>query len=103
MERIAVIRDNGLVVNIILWADHTAEQLRADGITDFEEVTNLEPRPGVGWLWDESNGYRPPKPFPSWVWNGVTWEAPVPQPEGNYTWNEETQTWDEIPQAEPLP
>lgn len=105
MERIGVIRDNGVVVNVILWADHTPDQLRADGVTDFEEVTDLSPRPGIGWLWDESHGYRPPKPYDSWVWDGVAWAAPTPMPEGgNYTWNETTQTWDLIPlPEEPTP
>jgi len=102
-ERIGVIRNNGVVINAILWADHTPDQLISDGITDFQEVTGFDPMPGINWLWDETNGYRPPSPYPSWVWNGVEWEAPVPQPEGNYEWNEETQTWDEIPQDEPLP
>lgn len=100
-ERIGVIRDNNVVVNTILWADHTPDQLIADGITDFQEVTDLDPRPGIGWLWDESNGYRPPSPYPSWTWNGVAWEAPTPKPEGDYEWNEETQTWDAIPTPAP--
>lgn len=103
MERIGVIRENGVVVNTILWADHTPDQLIADGITDFEEVTDLDPRPGIGWLWDEANGYRPSSPFPSWTWNGAEWTAPVPKPEGGYLWNEETQTWDEMPTGEPAP
>ena len=103
MERIGVIRNNGVVVNAILWADHTPDQLIADGITDFQEVTDLDPRPGIGWTWSETDGFRPPSPFPSWTWNGVGWEAPVPQPEGAYTWNEETQTWDAIPTEEPAP
>jgi hypothetical protein len=102
-ERIGVIKENGVVVNTILWADHTPDQLIGDGITDFEEVTDLDPRPGIGWIWDEINGYRPPSPFPSWVWNVVQWEAPIAKPEGDYSWNEETQTWDEITQEEPLP
>lgn len=103
MERIGVIIENGLIVNSILWADHTPEQLRADGITTFEEVTGMDPRPGIGWTWDEVNGYRPPKPFDSWSWNGMVWEAPVVQPGDNYTWNEDTQTWDEIPTEELTP
>ena len=102
-ERIGVVRGNGLVVNVILWADHTPDQLIADGITDFQEVTGLNPMPGIGWTWDESNGYRPPKPFASWIWNGVEWTAPTPKPEGDYLWNEETQTWDAIPTEEPTP
>lgn len=104
MERIGVIIDNGKVVNAILWADHTADQLRADGVQNFQEVTDLDPRPGIGWTWDESLGFRPPKPFESWTWDGVAWQAPTPMPEGgNYTWNEETQTWDLIPAEEPAP
>lgn len=103
MERIGVIRNNGVVVNAILWADHTSDQLLADGVTDFEEVTDLDPRPGIGWTWTEADGFRPPQPFPSWTWDGVAWEAPVPQPEGEYSWNEETQTWDAIPTEEPAP
>lgn len=98
-ERIGVIRDSGVVVNAILWADHTPDQLIADGITDFQEVTDLDPRPGIGWLWDETNGYRPPKPFESWVWSDGVWSAPqaMPTTGGPYAWNEETQTWDAIP------
>lgn len=102
-ERIGVIRNNGVVVNTILWADHTPDQLRGEGITDFEEVTDLTPRPGIGWLWDESNGYRPPKPFESWVWSGVAWEPPTPMPTdgGQYVWNEETITWNKLTTEEP--
>jgi hypothetical protein len=99
-ERIGVIRDNGVVVNTILWADHTPDQLIADGITDFQEITDLYPRPGIGWIWTEVDGFREPSPYPSWSWDGVAWQPPTPQPEGNYTWNEDTQTWDEVPTPE---
>lgn len=102
-ERIGVIRDNGVVVNAILWADHTPDQLIADGITDFQEVTDLDPMPGIGWTYSEADGFRPPQPFSSWSWNGVEWEAPTPKPEGEYLWNEETQTWDAITTEEPTP
>ena len=58
-------------------------------------------------LWAENDGKRyeytynfttprPPQPYPSWIWNGEIWEAPVPYPEGggSYVWNEDTQEWD---------
>ncbi len=98
-ERIGVIRNNGVVINAILWSDETDDQLLADGITDFQEVTDLNPRPGIGWTWSDVDGYRPPKPFPSWVWGGDSWNAPVIMPTegGPYAWNEDTQTWDTIP------
>ena len=97
-ERIGVIRENGVIVNVILWSDETDDQLLADGITDFEEVTGMVPRPGIGWTWDEKRGYRPPKPYPSWLWDKVNWIAPVAEPSegGPYTWNEETQSWDQV-------
>jgi hypothetical protein len=39
-----------------------------------------------------------PKPFQSWVLDEETanWEAPVPMPEGNYRWDEETLSWLEV-------
>ncbi len=38
---------------------------------------------------------RAPQPFPSWSWNGETWVAPVPLPEGpgDWMWDEENQVW----------
>jgi len=40
---------------------------------------------------------RPPQPFPSWTWDGSSWQPPIPVPgEGNYTWDEDSQTWVEL-------
>jgi len=43
---------------------------------------------------------RPEKPYESWVWNIelLNWESPTPYPEDgkDYTWNEETQSWQEV-------
>jgi hypothetical protein len=53
---------------------------------------------GIGYTYDESrDAFIPPKPFDSWALDDVTctWESPVPQPKGNYEWNEEAQVWDE--------
>lgn len=38
-----------------------------------------------------------PKPYPSWTLdaNG-DWQPPTPQPEGEYEWNEGTQSWDAV-------
>lgn len=52
---------------------------------------------GIGYLYDDvRDAFLPPKPdFESWVLNEDTclWEAPIPQPEGNYIWSEETLSW----------
>jgi len=52
---------------------------------------------GVGHTYDEDrDAFIPPQPYDSWILDELTciWEAPVPRPEGNYTWNEQTQAWD---------
>ena len=56
---------------------------------------------GIGYTYDKSrDAFYAPKPYPSWTLNEDTcqWEAPVAYPnDGNmYTWNETTQTWDEV-------
>lgn len=60
---------------------------------------------GIGYTYDsDADVFISPSPFPSWVLNDdYDWEPPVPKPEGDYTWNEETQTWDQIPNEEPAP
>ena len=55
----------------------------------------------IGYTYDETrDAFIPPKPYDSWILNedSCLWEAPVEYPnDGNeYTWNEETQTWDLI-------
>lgn len=101
MERIGVIRENGVVMNVILWADHTPEQLILDGITDFEEVTDISPRPGINWTFSASDGYRPPKPYQSWVWSGDQWTAPKAMPTDGkaYQWDESSKKWVALPEV----
>ena len=52
---------------------------------------------GIGDTFDsEKDAFIAPKPYASWVLNGVTWEAPKPKPEGNYIWDEEKLNWVEF-------
>ena len=56
---------------------------------------------GVGYTYDTArDAFIPPKPFDSWTLEEETccWVAPDPIPDdgNNYTWNEETQTWELI-------
>ena len=57
---------------------------------------------GLGYTYDEIiDGFVPPKPYPSWLLNTTTglWDAPVPYPNDGkrYEWDEDTQSWVEIP------
>jgi len=54
---------------------------------------------GIGFTYDEErDAFIPPKAFESWVLDEDTclWKAPLPYPDGGgeYTWNEETGSWD---------
>jgi hypothetical protein len=56
---------------------------------------------GLGFTYDSTrDAFIPPKPYASWNVNEDTclWECPVAYPiDGNtYSWNENTQQWDEV-------
>jgi hypothetical protein len=54
---------------------------------------------GIGFTYDVAlDAFIPPKPFDSWVLDEATanWKAPVPKPEGNYRWDEQTLSWLEV-------
>ena len=57
---------------------------------------------GIGYEYRaDIDGFVPPKPYLSWVLNETTglWDAPVPYPADGkqYTWDEDTQSWVEVP------
>lgn len=61
---------------------------------------------GIGYSYDATrDAFIPPKPYPSWILDEQTclWIAPAPYPTdgGHYVWNESTQTWDAVPEANP--
>ena len=56
---------------------------------------------GVGFTYDSvRDAFIAPQPYPSWILVEDTcqWTAPVayPDDEKQYSWNEETETWDEV-------
>lgn len=57
---------------------------------------------GIGYEYRyDIDGFVPPKPYPSWILNETTglWDPPVAYPTDgkNYTWDEATQSWVEVP------
>jgi hypothetical protein len=57
---------------------------------------------GISFTYDETrDAFIPPKPFDSWTLDEDTclYVAPVPMPEGDHTWNEDTQSWDAVSEA----
>jgi len=56
---------------------------------------------GIGYTYDSTrDAFIPPKPFDSWVLNETTcvYDPPTPYPTDgeNYSWNEDTLSWDLI-------
>ena len=78
---------NGIVVNVIVAdADFVAQ-------SDLDYV--LLSRGGIGWTYDEqANQFVAPQPYASWTLDeNNDWQPPTPKPDGNYYWDEATQTW----------
>ena len=101
MGDFAILQDD-TVVNVIVAEDETT----AEAVTGLDVLLVVDGVPGLYWTL-ESDGWRPPAPFPSWVWNDTAWEAPVPMPEsddtGSYVWDEDAQDWAFMPPPEPEP
>ncbi|MDT9547751.1 MAG: hypothetical protein RI826_10520 [Chlorobium phaeovibrioides] len=57
---------------------------------------------GIGWTYTDTDGFRPTQPYPSWTWGGTGWAPPVPHPDGDsfYQWDENNQSWVEVPLPE---
>jgi hypothetical protein len=60
---------------------------------------------GIGFTYDQTrDAFIPPQPYASWTLDEDTclWNAPVAYPDdgGRYVWNEETTSWDAVPEAE---
>ena len=126
MAHYAFINENNIVTQVIVGRD---EDDLADGVTSWEDYygermgqickrTSYNTRGGVhllggtafrknyagiGFVYDQNrDAFIEPKPFDSWSLDEETclWEAPVPMPEdGDYTWNEGTQSWDPVSEA----
>ena len=84
--------ENGIVTNIIVAEDYFVATLEGTWISCTQETL-----PGIGFTYNEIEGFRPQKPYDSWIYNEemLDWEAPAPHPnDGNiYEWNEANLTW----------
>lgn len=77
----------------------------ADNIDIVKQLTDLnvmqsDGEPWIGWTLEEE-GWRPPPPYPSWVWNSENskWVAPVSYPTDGltYLWDEDNLSWEKLP------
>ena len=78
---------NSKVVNIIV-AD-------AEFVAQSDLNYVLLTRGGIGYTYDEqANQFVAPQPYESWTLDeNNDWQPPTLKPDGDYYWNETTQTW----------
>ena len=79
---------NGIVVAVIVAdADFVATQTNKTYVLCIQG--------GVGWTYDEqANQFVAPQPYASWTLDANNdWQPPTPKPDGDYYWDEDTQTW----------
>jgi len=105
MKNYAKLDSNNLVSQVVVLADDKdpnwlTERLGGNWIESTEQRKNSA---GIGMTYNsELDAFIPPKPFDSWVLDEETaqWEAPVEYPSDgkDYSWDEETTSWVEIPQ-----
>ena len=78
---------NNTVVNVIVADAEFVAQ------SDLDYV--LLSRGGIGWTYDQqANQFVAPQPYASWTLDeNNDWQPPTPKPDGDYYWDEDTQTW----------
>ncbi len=108
MAHFAQIDENGIVLQVLVVSDqdeHRGQDFLANdlglGGTWVQTSYNNNIRKqyaGAGFKYDsEADVFIAPQPFPSWTLDeNHDWQAPAARPvEGNWSWNEENQTWEE--------
>lgn len=84
------------VENCILW-DGETPYVAPDGHQLIEGSAHI----GGYWI-EHLNTFTEPAPFESWTLNTDTgeWEPPVPKPDGEAFWLEETGEWFVVPNSD---
>ena len=98
----ALVKD-GVVANTVLCDDDAPNLFGDDGwdeIIDITDITELGvDDPGIGYTWTKKDGFRPPKPQPSFVWDETEkrWTEPVAKPDDvegkHWLWEEDNTEW----------
>ena len=87
MRNFALLNENNLVINISIADDNW-------DATGWLEYTGKEC--GIGYSYNKTEDiFIAPQPYPSWIREGSTWNAPVKYPSDGkeYEWNETNQNW----------
>jgi hypothetical protein len=112
MAHYAFLDDNNVVIDVITGRN---EDEVVNGISDWETYygnfrgqrcvrtsynNNIRKQyAGIGFTYDEvADEFVQPQPYLSWSLDlNNDWQAPIPKPEGNFYWDEESLSWLAIP------
>jgi hypothetical protein len=106
MSHFAELDENNVVLRVVV-ADNSLPKEGHDWVTTNLGGTWIQTSynsnfrkqfAGIGFTYDqEANVFIAPQPFNSWVLdNNFDWQPPIPKPEGNYTWDENSVSWLEV-------
>ena len=111
MAHYAYLDNNNIVVAVTVGKDETelidgldTETYYALGTpyivkrTSFNGKIRFNPA-GIGYTYDEfRDAFIPPKPYPSWILDETICQyvAPIPKPDGEYVWDEDSLSWLEL-------
>jgi hypothetical protein len=105
MKKYIILDKENKVLNVISFADDHNENLEkfvfitenADKIVELKDPDAFCAIDGI--YHEDIDKVKPPKPFPSWIWDEVEWIwiCPIPIPENpnnyRYYWDEENIQW----------
>jgi len=99
MSKFAKIDENNKVIQVI---EATIEYVNSGELgnpNNFIETNVMGLRKvyaAIGYTYNKEHDiFILPQPYSSWTLDeNFDWQPPISQPEGNYSWNEQTQTWD---------
>jgi hypothetical protein len=92
MSEYAVYNDR-IIINVVIGENKEI----VEEATGMKAILTNNGQPWMGWQLYEDNTWRPPQPYPSWIWNGLEWAAPISMPtEGLWSWDEDSTTWIEV-------
>jgi len=108
MAHYAFLNDENIVVEVIVGRDETEV---VDGVSDWEQHysdvrglrcvrtsynNNIRKQyAGIGYFYDQAaDEFVSPQPFASWSLDSNNdWQPPIPKPEGDFYWDEESLSW----------
>ena len=104
MAHFAEIDNNNIVTRVLVFSDTYTESdctaLLGGAWIQTSYNNNIRKNfAGKGYTYDSNlDAFIAPKPYNSWILDtdACKWEAPIEQPEGDYTWNEDKLIWEEI-------